>query len=462
MTTRPIIATVLLLAFGLTSPLFAQKGDSTKAEFMETQQAQYEKKGWNRDDDKMEKMFAEMDADGDGILSGDEKKAYWAQRNASKAGSAAGSQSTSADEATSTAPAAQRSSAAADRANKTSDIDPTTSADVQPFEGTPIEGYRIAFSDEFNGTEVDESKWEYRLDSKHWSTQLAVNNSVSDGNCVIHLRKEKSQGKDYTGGGIISKKYFRYGYYEARIKCPTGAGWHTSFWMMDNHHVKADTSQVELDPLETNSINVHEFSTDYHQWRSDIGHMKRYQLVKTPDAPLNEFQVYGMEWKPDGAYFYFNGKLVRTATDLTQQLPKEEKQAGKKPVVRDVADTDKNDVQIWFTGLGTWLGNTKAVDDSKLPETAECDYIRFFESDASLAAMEGVAVKPDVTDAQASAKKLARGDSTLESFLSAQKAQQEKKGHEWNQKKYEKMFQQMDADGDGIVSGDEKKAYWSK
>lgn len=345
---------------------------------------------------------------------------------------------------------------------QTDSVDPATPTDVQPYEGTAIEGYQIAFSDEFNGTEIDETKWEYRLDSKHWSTQLAANNSVSDGMCIIHCRKEKAGDKEYTGGGIISKKYFRYGYYEARIKCPTGAGWHTSFWMMDNHHTKSDSSQVELDPLETNSIDLHEFSTDYHQWRSDIGHMKRYQRVKTPDAPLNEFHVYGMEWKPDSVDFYFDGKLVRTAKDLTQQLPKEEKAAGKKPLVRDISDTEKNDVQIWFTSLGTWLGNTEKIDDSALPESAQCDYIRFFESPASRAAMEGVEKKADVTDAATAQRKLKKGDSTLEMFLAVQKQQQEKKGNDWNQKKYEKMFEQMDTDGDGIVSGDEKKAYWSK
>ncbi|VGO18491.1 glycoside hydrolase family 16 protein [Pontiella sulfatireligans] len=340
------------------------------------------------------------------------------------------------------------------------EIDPASDANVQP--NAAVEGYKLAWSDEFNGTEIDDAKWEYRLDSKHWSTQQAKNMSVSDGVANINLRKEKTGGMDYTGGGIISKKYFRYGYYEARIKCPAGAGWHTSFWMMDNHHENSDTSQVELDPLETNSIDLHTFSTDYHQWRSDIGHMKRYQLVKTPDAPLNEFYVYGMEWTPEAAYFYFNGKLVRTAKDLTQQLPKEEKTAGKKPIVRKVSETDKNDLQIWFTSIATWLGNTEKVDDSVLPSTAQCDYVRFFESDFSSAAMKGVTKKPAPKKSAAPVKKLAKGDSSLEMFLATQKAQQEKKGFKWNANKYKKMFEQMDTNGDGIVSGAEKKAYWTK
>lgn len=423
---------------------------------MKTQKAQYEKKGWTFDQAKMEEMFSNIDANGDGVASADEKKAYWAARNQSRSNSNQNQNNST------SAPSGQRTSQATATPLSEDDVDPSTPTDVQPHEGTGLEGYTIAFSDEFNGNQIDESKWEYRLDSKHWSTQLAENNSVANGVCSIHLKKEKAGGKDYTGGGIITRKYFGYGYYEARIKCPAGPGWHTSFWMMDNHHVKSDSSQIELDPLETDSNNLHQYSTDYHQWRSDIGHLKRYQLVKTPNAPLNEFHVYGMEWTPEGADFYLDGKLVRTASDLTQQLTKEEKAAGEKPIVRKISDTDKNAVQIWFTSLATWLGNTKEVDDSALPQTAECDYIRFFDSDASIAASQSMATKSKVGQSTTTRTKLAKGDVTLEMFLATQKAQQEKKGNDWNPAKYKKMFEQIDTNGDGIASGDEKKAYWSK
>ncbi len=66
------------------------------------------------------------------------------------------------------------------------------------------------------------------------------------------------------------------------------------------------------------------------------------------------------------------------------------------------------------------------------------------------------------TTPAAPAKKLAKGDSTLEMFMATQKAQKEKKGLEFDAKKHEKMFEQMDTDGDGIVTGAEKKAYWNK
>lgn len=327
-------------------------------------------------------------------------------------------------------------------------IDPASNPAVKPVAEGLDDNYRLVWSDEFNGTEVDETKWEYRLDSKHWSTQLARNASVSDGVCHLMLKKEAVAGKEYTGAGIISRKYFGFGYYEARIRCPAGAGWHTSFWMMDNHHTHHDTSQIELDPLETNSIDLHKFSTDYHQWRSDIGHMKRYQLVQTgADEPLDDWNVYGMEWTPEAAYFYFNGRLVRTAKDLTQQLSKAEKAAGKKPVIRKVPDVGMNDVQIWFTSIATWLGDTETVDESALPSSAQCDYVRFFAADTPMRNPE---------------KTLSKGDVTKADFMVQQQVKYASKGWNYNPATVEKMFAEIDADGDGIASGAEKKIYWSK
>ncbi|MGE9270634.1 MAG: glycoside hydrolase family 16 protein, partial [Verrucomicrobiales bacterium] len=78
--------------------------------------------------------------------------------------------------------------------------------------GAVPEGYELVWSDEFDGSELDESQWHYREDSKHKSTQLAKNVSVSDGYLHLNLKKETAEGKDYTGAGVISKRRFKYGY----------------------------------------------------------------------------------------------------------------------------------------------------------------------------------------------------------------------------------------------------------
>lgn len=54
-----------------------QNGDSTKAQFVAQEKVKWASKGWRWDQSKVEANFAKMDTSGDGILSGQEKKAFW-------------------------------------------------------------------------------------------------------------------------------------------------------------------------------------------------------------------------------------------------------------------------------------------------------------------------------------------------------------------------------------------------
>ncbi|MGH2600759.1 MAG: glycoside hydrolase family 16 protein, partial [Dehalococcoidia bacterium] len=64
--------------------------------------------------------------------------------------------------------------------------------------GPPSSYYTLAFSDEFDGTSVDTSKWNYRTDVKGLSAQRPENVSVGGGAMTIHLRKENYAGMAYT------------------------------------------------------------------------------------------------------------------------------------------------------------------------------------------------------------------------------------------------------------------------
>src|SRR4051812_7064185 len=77
----------------------------------------------------------------------------------------------------------------------------------------PDPSYTLAWSDEFDRS-LDLAQWDFRTDSKHWSTQLPANVSVHDGVLWLALRKEKAGDKEFTGAGVISKRAFHYGYYE--------------------------------------------------------------------------------------------------------------------------------------------------------------------------------------------------------------------------------------------------------
>ncbi len=133
----------------------------------------------------------------------------------------------------------------------------------------PPPGYRLAWSDEFNGGSLDTNKWVFRTDSKHWSTQSPANVSVRDGKIFLAVKKEDAGDKHYTGAGVISKQAFKYGYYESHFKVPPGAGWHTSFWMMKhdgNGGTGPTASAQELDVCENDSVNLKHYGVNVHKW----------------------------------------------------------------------------------------------------------------------------------------------------------------------------------------------------
>ena len=74
----------------------------------------------------------------------------------------------------------------------------------------PPAGYKLKWADEFDKPKVDLTKWVYRTDSKHWSTQKPENVSVSDGKLRLAVKKEEAGDNHYTGSGVISKAAFKH------------------------------------------------------------------------------------------------------------------------------------------------------------------------------------------------------------------------------------------------------------
>jgi beta-glucanase (GH16 family) len=64
-------------------------------------------------------------------------------------------------------------------------------------------GYTLKWSDEFNGTSVDTSLWNFRTDTKALSAQRAQNVTEGGGVMSINLKKEPFNGMSYTGGGLV-------------------------------------------------------------------------------------------------------------------------------------------------------------------------------------------------------------------------------------------------------------------
>jgi len=218
------------------------------------------------------------------------------------------------------------------------------------------ERWRLVFSDEFNGAQLDAAKWNYRLGERHWSDQLPANVSVGGGQLRIKLKRQKSGAVDYTAGGVSSKQAFRYGYYEARLKMPKGRGWHTSFWMMrSGPPAGLDDRFQEIDVCEQDSSDHNAYSVNWHSYKphASFGHKR----IPAPDLSA-DFHIYGADFTAHQVRFFLDGQLVPTI---------------------DNSAVPHYDQHIWLTSIASWLGKTGSVEDAALPEEALFDWVRYYQ-----------------------------------------------------------------------------------
>lgn len=230
-------------------------------------------------------------------------------------------------------------------------------------------GYTKVFGDEFDGTTVDTSKWNHRTDVKGLSAQRPGNVSVGGGAMTIHLRKEAYAGKAYTGGGLVSKQGFRYGYYETRARTSVGSGWHTSFWAMagDGSNTYTPDRRTEIDGFEMDSHLPRQMTHNVHRWRSgEPGDVYASPIVSGfRDVGFDTsaaYHVYGFDWSETAVRFYIDGQLRHTANYSPGSG------------VHDY-------IKVWLTSIAILMHGSPGVDESKLPGAVQFDYFRYYVKD---------------------------------------------------------------------------------
>lgn len=224
-------------------------------------------------------------------------------------------------------------------------------------------GYELAWADEFDGvngegTGLDETEWFYREGEKAECSNQPDNVSVSDGLLHIAIKAEQANGEDYTCGGVISNRWFGYGYYETRAKLWGDQGFHSAFWttgltayIPDVPDYRGPHNRInEIDGFEVDSHAPDKLAYHSHWFVPEhVGNQGK--LVTQANSAL-DYHNYGFEWTPTEVRFYTDGVLMNT-------LPK----AGPHGIQN-----------IWLTTLGY----TAPVDETNLPGETTWDYFRYF------------------------------------------------------------------------------------
>ena len=237
------------------------------------------------------------------------------------------------------------------------------------------EGYHLDWQEEFNvDGKPSTADWWYETGAGGWGnneiqTYVAQAKDgvdlayISDGSLKIKVQE--------VGGTVCSirmntRKYWTYGWFEARIKVSDVPGSWPAFWMMPQNY-KTWPGDGEIDIMEyaisTQGKNYSSSSIHCNAFNHMKGTQKTHKQFVTDAA--SEYHVYACEWTADWMKFYIDGK---------QHL---------------LVSNDGQGYDHWpfytpfYLKLNmAWGGNMGGTTDaSQLPAIYEIDYIRVFQKD---------------------------------------------------------------------------------
>ncbi len=188
-------------------------------------------------------------------------------------------------------------------------------------------GWKLQWSDEFNGKKLNEKNWTYDLGTgfSGWGnneletyTDKKENVRLKNGKLVIHAMKQKYGFSDYTSGRIktMYKKSFKYGKIEARLKVEKGnqSGVWPAFWMMGNDGLPWPACG-ELDVME--HANSREYASGAIHWMARNNNMMWsgmfndhvYLYPGGKKAGINKWHTYGIVWGANHIDWYVDNHI---------------------------------------------------------------------------------------------------------------------------------------------------------
>ena len=191
---------------------------------------------------------------------------------------------------------------------------------------TPPPGYRLVWSDEFDGTALNTNRWGYWLLGKRRNA-VNVTNAVSVGNGELTIRTYSEGGTNFTGMIATAGRYLpTYGWIEARIAWSESPGMWSAFWMqsptMGRPIGDAANAGTEIDIVEHRLLDKRGENIDAHavsniHW-DGYGASARSAGSSLYGSGLNVgYHTYAMEWTAACQKFYVDDGLVWTFSDTS-------------------------------------------------------------------------------------------------------------------------------------------------
>ena len=250
-------------------------------------------------------------------------------------------------------------------------------------DGIEFTQWEQVWSDEFDGTIIDESRWNKLRWRPGWVnneqqayTDRDTNLFLKDGNLVIQALTEPGYyGTDYTGTAYNAdytsgrmntddKVSWIYGRFDIRAKLPKGNGSWPAIWMLGENISSVGWPNCgEIDIMEHVGFDNGQIHGSVHT--EDYNHANNTQKSGTTfiETATDSFHIYSLEWSPtylryliDNESFFFiynnsNGDVAKWPFDEPQYI-------------------------ILNLAIGGDWGGGQGIDPSAFPMKMMVDYVR--------------------------------------------------------------------------------------
>lgn len=270
-------------------------------------------------------------------------------------------------------------------------------------------GWRLLWSDEFNGAAIDSSKWDFDLGNGFYNYEANVwiggwgngelqyytrelsNAFLKDG--LLHIRavKESRDGCGYTSARLKSRRRdgsplfaVCYGRIEFRARLPVGKGLWPALWLLPQDEAYGPwAASGEIDVVETRGHEPETITGAIHcggRWPANTH--KSFSFTLPDNGRIDAFHLYAIEWEPGAIRWYLDGQLT-CSSDFWWSCSKVADGKG-------VAPKQESDLNPWPAPFdrpfylimnlavgGQFGGNPDAA--AAFPAELQVDYVRVYE-----------------------------------------------------------------------------------
>lgn len=237
---------------------------------------------------------------------------------------------------------------------------------LRPVDGPPSGDFKLVWSDEFDGTQLNTNNWVCRYPGKR---KDGINDCDcaridGEGHLVIDIKKV---GDAYHAAMITTegRKMWTNGYLECRATLAQEQGYWSAFWLMSDRVGAPDAGKGIVDDTIHNGVEIDIF--EYLQTQGDVAHMNLHWNgyganhksspfdALIPDLRKEPWHVFGVDWRADGYTFYIDGRRAWDTKDAPSRT----------------AEGILLSVEI-----GKWAGD---ISKAKLPQQVMIDWVRVWQ-----------------------------------------------------------------------------------